>query len=167
MIPGPVLGYQLFQTIAVTKTELQSMLFNHHPIIIIAIGVFSGSKNNRLCAEFLFSTQECSKSLTFPDNWWIIYPRLSSDWNTFSDFPWLFQFSLTWTNTAIPRACVFRGPGPGMYIDDRKLTVCWNPPKESLYSTVQTKLYQNVSLKIFQQLIVLPGNLSKRSVWSL
>ena len=51
--------------------------------------------------EFWSFTDEFSNSLTFPDNWFIIYtPWLSSDWKTYSDSPGLFQFSLTWMNPA-------------------------------------------------------------------
>ena len=77
--------------------------YDQRSSIIISVAFFSASKNSRLSAEFWFSTHEFLNSLTFPDNWWIFYiPWLFSDLKTFSDFPWLFQFSLTWTNPAFP-----------------------------------------------------------------
>ena len=87
VIPGPVLGYRSFQTIAVL--DLRSTLLDHHPKIIISVAFFSASKIIDCVLNFDFLPK--NKSLTFPDNWRIIYiPWLSSDWKTLSDFPWLF-----------------------------------------------------------------------------
>ena len=81
------------------QTESWSMLLNHHPDDYHFCCFFSASKNNRLCTEFWFSTEELSNSQTFPDNWWITnIPRLSRDWKVCSDFSRLAQFPLTWRN---------------------------------------------------------------------
>ena len=92
---------QFLQTIAVTKLNYDqcSSIITWWSLFLL---LFFLLQNNQLCAEVWFSTQDFSNSLTFPDNWWIIYiPWLSSDWKMFSDFPWLFQFSLTWTNPVV------------------------------------------------------------------
>ena len=60
-------GYHSFETIVVTRLNYD------HPMISISAAFLSASKNNQLRAEFSFFTYKFSNSLTFPDDWRIIY----------------------------------------------------------------------------------------------
>ena len=89
VIPGPLLGNQLFQTIAETRLN-----YDQCSCIIIPWSLFL------LLFCPLQRIIDCVLNFDFLPKT-VQIPWRCSDWKTFSEFPWLFQFSLTWMNPEV------------------------------------------------------------------